>query len=55
MNKAVCNDYKCKMIDAPAEADVHGCSPLYKDSNFEQKNPELACDDSIHAPVCAND
>ena len=55
MNKAVCNDYKCKMIDAPAEADVHGCSPLYKDSDFEQKNPELACDDSIHAPVCAND
>ena len=55
MNKAVCNDYKCEMIDAPAEADVHGCSPLYKDSDFEQKNPELACDDSIHAPVCAND
>jgi hypothetical protein len=25
MDKAVCKNYKCEMIDAPAEADVHGC------------------------------
>jgi hypothetical protein len=55
MDKAVCKNYKCEMIDAPVEADVHGCSPLYKDPDFEQNNPELSCDDSIYDPVCAND
>ena len=48
MNKAVCNNYKCEMIDAPADADVHGCWPMDKD-------PELSCDDSIYDLVCAND
>ena len=48
MNKAVCNNYKCEMIDAPAEADVHGCWPLDKD-------PELSCDETIYDLVCAND
>ena len=55
MDKAVCKNYKCEMIDAPVEADVHGCSPLYKDPDFEQNNPGLSCDDSIYDPVCAND
>ena len=48
MNKAVCNDYKCEMIDAPAEADVHACWPNDKDS-------ELSCDDGWYDLVCAND
>ena len=48
MNKAVCNDYKCEMIDAPAEADVHGCWPVDKD-------PELSCDEGWYDLVCAND
>ena len=47
MNKAVCNDYKCEMIDAPAEADVHACWPNDKDS-------ELSCDDGWYDLVCAN-
>lgn len=55
MNKAVCNNYKCEMIEADSEADIHGCSPIYKDSNFEQDNPELFCDENIHDPVCGND
>lgn len=44
MDKVVCNDYKCEMIEAPAEADVHGCWPLFED-----------CDDTIYDLVCAND
>ena len=48
MNKAVCNNYKCEMIDAPAEADVHGCWPADND-------PELSCDDGWYDLVCAND
>jgi hypothetical protein len=55
MNKAVCNNYKCEMIEAESEADIHGCSPIYKDSNFEQDNPELFCDENIHDPACGND
>ena len=47
MNKAVCNDYKCEMIDASAEADVHACWPNDKDS-------ELSCDDGWYDLVCAN-
>ncbi len=46
MNKAVCNDYKCEMIDAPAEADVHACWP---------KDPEISCDDSYYDLACGND
>ena len=48
MNKAVCNNYKCEMIDAPAEADVHACWP-------NGKNQELSCDDGWYDLVCAND
>ena len=48
MNKAVCNDYKCEMIDAPAEADVHGCWP-------DDKDPELSCDDTYYDLACGND
>ena len=48
MNKSVCNDYKCEMIDASTEAEVHACLPNDKDS-------ELSCDDSIYDLVCAND
>jgi hypothetical protein len=43
MNKAVCNEYKCEMIDAPAEADVHACGP---------KDPELSCDDTYYDLAC---
>lgn len=46
MNKAVCNDYKCEMIDAPAEADVHACWP---------KDPEISCDDTYYDLACGND
>lgn len=55
LNKARCENYKCEMYDAEAEEDIHWCWPLYKDPNFEKEHPELACDDSIHDPVCAND
>ena len=55
MDKAVCINYKCEMIDAAAEADVHGCWPSYKDPDFEKKYPELACDNNVYDPVCAND
>lgn len=55
LNKAKCENYKCEMYDAEAEEDIHWCWPLYKDPNFEKEHPELACDDSIHDPVCAND
>ena len=48
MNKAVCNDYKCEMIDAPAEADVHSCWP-------NDEDPELSCDDTYYDLVCGND
>ena len=48
MNKAVCNDYKCEMIDAPAEADVHACWP-------NDKDPELSCDDTYYDLACGND
>lgn len=48
MNKAVCNDYKCEMIDAPDEADVHACWPTDKD-------PELSCDDTYYDLACGND
>ncbi len=47
MNKAVCNDYKCEMIDAPAEADVHACWP-------NDKDPELSCDDTYYDLACGN-
>ena len=47
MNKAVCNNYKCEMINAPAEADVHDCWAAYRD-------PEL-CDDGWYDLVCGND
>ena len=46
-DKAVCNDYKCEMINAPAEADVHDCWAAYRD-------PEL-CDDGWYDLVCGND
>ena len=46
MNKSVCNEYKCEMIDAPAEADVHACGP---------KDPELSCDDTYYDLACWND
>jgi hypothetical protein len=48
MNKAVCKNYKCEMIDAPAEADVHACWP-------EDKDPELSCDDTYYDLACGND
>ena len=48
MDKAVCKNYKCEMIDAPAEADVHACWPSDKDQ-------ELSCDDGWYDLVCAND
>lgn len=47
LNKAVCNDYKCEMIDAPADADVHGCWPVDKDQ-------ESSCD-GWYDLVCGND
>ena len=47
-DKAVCNDYKCEMIDATAEADVHACWP-------NDKNPELSCDDTYYDLACGND
>jgi len=47
-DKAVCNDYKCEMIDAPAEADVHACWP-------NDKDPELSCDDTYYDLACGND
>lgn len=50
MDKAVCNNYKCEMIEANAEDDVHGCWWLYKNPDFDSE----ACKD-IHDPVCAND
>ena len=50
MDKAVCNNYKCEMIEANAEDDVHGCWWLYKDPDFDSG----VCKD-IHDPVCAND
>lgn len=53
-DKAVCEDYKCEMVDAGIKEDVHGCSPLYKDPDFEINNPELACEHN-YDPVCAND
>jgi hypothetical protein len=45
MNKAVCNDYKCEMIDAPAEADVHACS-------HSDKDVELSCDGTYYDLIC---
>ena len=48
MDKAVCNDYKCEMIDAPVEADVHACWS-------GDKNPELSCDDTYYDLACEND
>lgn len=53
-DKAVCEDYKCEMIDADIKEDIHGCSQLYKDPDFEINNPELACEHN-YDPVCAND
>jgi hypothetical protein len=47
-DKAVCNNYKCEMIDASSEADVHACWPLDKD-------PDLSCDENIYDLVCGND
>lgn len=46
-DKAVCNNYKCEMLDAPAESDVHGCWAVYWD-------PEL-CDEGWYDLVCGND
>ena len=46
MDKAVCNNYKCEMVDSPDEADIHGCWP---------KDPELSCDDGWYDLVCGND
>lgn len=51
MNKAKCENYKCEMYNA----DVNGCSPKYKEANFEEKYPELACNENIYDLVCAND
>ena len=50
MDKAVCNNYKCEMVEADTEDDVHGCWWLYKDSDFDSE----VCKD-VHDPVCAND
>ena len=50
MDKPVCNNYKCEIVEADTEDNIHGCWWLYKDPYFD---PE-ACKD-IHDPVCAND
>ena len=54
MDKVICENYKCEMTVADDSDDIHVCSPLYKDPNFEENNTELACE-NISNPVCAND
>ena len=55
MYKSVCSNFKCEMIgENDIDDDIHVCSWIYNEEDFQKKYPELACDDA-YDPVCAND